>query len=380
MVSQWIRQFKLMIWKEFCHIRNDPMTIRLMIFPIFIQLLVLGYALNTEITNTPIAIIDESRTPQSRSLTETLKASYLFQFKGMLDARSEAREYLDKGETKLVLIIPADFASKLDTKDGASVQLLVDGQDANSSNVASGYISSILSQWGMQRLQQTLKGRGIHLETMVPISITPVILFNPLLKSTWYMIPALVVLLVTMVTSLLTGFSIVKEREAGTLEQLMVTPLQSIHLIAGKTVPYMIAGIIELGIFLIFATQWFGIPFRGNIFVFLLFGIIYMISSLGIGILTSTIAKTAQQVLFLIWFILIFFILLSGFFVPVENMPEIVQKLTYLNPVRFFMFAVREIFLKGSGIGELWHTARIMLIIGISVFSASLIFFHRRAG
>jgi len=193
------------------------------------------------------------------------------------------------------------------------------------------------------------------------------------------MVPALVVLLVTMVTSLLSGLSIVKEKEAGTLEQLMVTPVKPIHVIFGKTVPYLIIGIIELCVFLIFATMWFKIPFRGSFLVFILFGCIYMISSLGIGILTSTVAKTPQQVLLLIWFILMCFILLSGFFIPVENMPQWIQMVTVVNPVRYFMFVVREIFLKGSDITYLWQEALYMLFTGIMVFGASIVFFQRKA-
>ena len=370
--------FLLMIWKEFSHIKSDKLTIRLMILPVFFQMFLLGYALNTEIKNTAIMVMDESRTPQSRSLTESLKSSYLFRFTGMIEKRSDVREMLDKGRASLVLVIPAEFSRDIAGEKGGRVQLLVDGQDANSANVASGYISAIASGWGLERLKNRLAAKGINVDEIIPVKVNTVILFNPLLKSTWYMIPALLVLLVTTVTSLLTGFSIVKERETGTLEQLMVTPLKPVHLITGKTVPYMLVGIAELLVFLFFSTLWFGIPFRGNIFVFLLMGIIYMISSLGIGILTSTIARTPQQVLFLIWFILIFFILLSGFFIPVENMPGWVQNLTYINPVRFFMFGVREIFLKGSGIKELWRVIGIIAVIGFVVFGASLALFKRK--
>lgn len=193
------------------------------------------------------------------------------------------------------------------------------------------------------------------------------------------MVPALVVLLITMVTSLLSGLSIVKEKEAGTLEQLMVTPLRPIHLIFGKTIPYLIIGFIELCVFVLFAVLWFKIPFRGSIFTFFLFGFIYMLSSLGIGILTSTIARTPQQVLLLIWFLLMCFILLSGFFIPVENMPLWIQKVTIANPVRWFMFAVREIFLKGSGIQYLWKESIYMAVTGITVFGAAILLFQRKA-
>jgi ABC-2 type transport system permease protein len=370
---------RLMIWKEFAHIRADTLSIRLMIFPVFAMVFVLGYALTTEVKNIDVAAVDQSRTPESLSLIETLRANRLFRWKGMAPTAAEARRRIDAGTVKAVLIIPPAFSQDLAGSEGARVQLLVDGQDANSANVARGYITAIVSRWAMQRFGRDLEKRGVRVESLVPVLVTPVILFNPLLKSTWYMVPALVVMLVTIITGLLSGLSIVKEKESGTLEQLMVTPLEPRHLIIGKTVPYLLIGLLEMCLFLVVVLLWFQIPFKGNFLVFLLFGLVYMASSLGIGILTSTIARTPQQVLFLIWFILIFFILLSGFFMPVENMPHWVQNVSRVNPVRYFMFAVREMFLKGSGLAELWRELCAMLAIGVTVLSASVLLFHRRA-
>lgn len=369
-----------MIWKEFSHIRNDKMTIRLMVFPVLIQILVLGYALTTEVKNTPLTVLDQSNTPQSLSLIRHLSQSDLFVFKGNVNSRDEARRALDRGEARLALIIPPDFSTKLNSSDGAFVQLLVDGQDVNSSVIAAGYANSIIFNWSMDHLKQQLAKQGIRISQIIPIAVTPQILFNPLLKSTWYMIPGLVVFLVTIVTGLLTGFSIVKEKERGTLEQLLVTPIAPIHIIAGKSIPFMIIGVLEICVFLVLATFWFGVPFRGNPLTLILFGVIYMFSSLGIGIFTSTIARSAQQVLFMIWFILIFFLLLSGFFVPVENMPGWVQKITLINPIRYFMFISRDIFLKGSGIAELWREGVAMLLIGTVMLGLSLAVFKRKVG
>lgn len=370
---------RLLIWKEFLHIKKDKMSVRLMIFPVFIQILIMGYALTTEVKNTSVTMLDLSNTASSRSLIESVRNNELFVFKGMTSDYDNIRERIDRGEVKIGIVVPEDFDRRLRSSDGAVVQLLIDGQDANSANVANGYINAIIGKWGTAFLQNEAKSNGHNLSTMIPVKVNPVILFNPLLKSTWYMVPALVVLLVTMVTSLLSGLSIVREKEKGTLEQLMVTPVEPIHIIIGKTFPYLVIGFVELFIFLIFATLWFQIPFRGSLTVFLFFGFLYMLSSLGIGILTSTVARTPQQVLFLVWFILIFFILLSGFFIPVENMPEWVQKTTYINPMRFFMYALRSIFLKGSQITELLREIYALGLTGIVVFGASVLFFHRRA-
>lgn len=370
---------RAMVWKEFRHIKADPLMLRLILFPALIQLFIVGYALTTEVRNTPFAVLDYSRTPQSVELTQALVHSPLFRYKGALSSTDQAISMLDANRIKIALVIPADFARALRDQDGASVKLLVDGVDANSSNVARGYVQAIISQWALSYLTESLASQGIRIEELMPVSVTPAILYNPSLKSVWYMVPALVVILVTMVTSLLTAFSIVKEKEMGTLEQLLVTPIKPVHIVFGKCVPFVLIGFVEIMVFLGLATLWFGIPFRGSVFTLMLFGLIYMVSSLGIGILTSTLARNAQQVLFIVWFFMIFFLLLSGFFVPVENMPGWVQVVTHINPVRFFMEAVRGIFLKGSGLTALWKQVIPMIAIGITVFSLALLSFHRKA-
>ncbi len=370
---------RTIVWKEFLHIKADPLMVRLILFPVLVQLLVVGYALTVEVRNTPIGVLDHSRSPESRDLVGALAHNPLFRFKGDLDDLEQAGRMLDAGVIKLALIVPADFARALRQPDGASVKLLVDGVDANSSNVARGYLAAIVSQWAFDRMEKSLAARGIRIESQLPVSVNPTILFNPMLNPTWYMVPGLVVILVTMVTSLLTAFSIVKEKEKGTLEQLLVTPIRSVHIIAGKCIPFLVIGLVEIMIFLVLATLWFGIPFRGSVLTLLGFGVLYMVSSLGIGILTSTIARNAQQVLFIVWFFMIFFILLSGFFVPVENMPGWVQVVTHVNPVRFYMEVVRSIFLKGAGLSTLWREGIPMIAIGIVVFSVALLSFHRKA-
>lgn len=373
-----MRLIAIMVWKEFSHIKADPIMIRLIIFPVLLQIFILGYALTTEVKHTPIAVLDASMTPQSRELVASVKNSYLFRFTGMISTADQARELLDKGSVKIVLSIPRDFSSSLHKPDGASLQILVDGQDANSSKVATGYLNAIISSWTFTKLTGRLEKQGVSVESMIPVKTFTKILFNPLLQSSWYMIPGLVVILVTMITAILTAFSIVKEKERGTFEQLLVTPIKPIQVIFGKIFPFVILGIFEILAFLVLATWWFEIPFRGSVFVLLTFGLIYMTSSLGLGIFASTIARTSQQVLFIIFFIMVFFMLLSGFFLPIENMPDWVQKITYINPVRYFMFIVREIFLKGAGFAELWRESLYMFSIGALFFGLSLLFFTKK--
>jgi len=245
-----VRLVALMIWKEFLHLKNDKMSIRLMIFPVILQALIMGYALTTEVKHTPVTVCDMSASQLSRSLIESIRSNSLFQFQPLSESYAEVRERLDRGESRIGLVIPEDFEHSLRSGNGADVQLVVDGQDANSSNVASGYINAIITQWGSTYLKKQAQLQGKDIKLLIPVTVNPVILFNPLLKSTWYMVPALIVLLITMVTSLLSGLSIVKEKEKGTLEQIMVTPVKPIHLIAGKTVPYLLIGFFELTIFI----------------------------------------------------------------------------------------------------------------------------------
>ncbi len=374
-----MRHVRTIAWKELSHIRADPLMIRLIFLPVLAQLLVIGYALTTEVRHTPLAVLDRNRSPQSRSLIRSFTVGDLFDFQGHASSERELRTLLDHGAVRMGLVIPADFARSLHRTDDAVVQLLVDGQDANSSQVSAGYAQAIVGRWAMRHLRERLGKRGMDLRTMLPVEVAVTVLYNPLLKSSWYMIPGLVVMLVTIITSLLTGFSLVREKERGTFEQLLVTPIRPISLLLGKIIPFVVIGIAEIGMFLLLATLWFGIPFRGSVLTLLGFSLIYMISSLGIGILTSTIARTSQQVLFLTWFVLLFFLLLSGWFLPVENMPGWVQAVTYVNPVRFFMTVVRDIFLKGLGFADLWQEASIMLGIGAAVFTLALVSFRRQA-
>ncbi len=385
-----MKLLRIIIWKEFQHLRRDTASLRLLFFMPLMQLMVLGYALTTEVKNTPFSVLDRCQCPTSASLISAMRASPWFRFQGFARSETELRAWLDAGRIRMAVDIPPDFSRRVEERmhvtpagfpagDGAPLGLWVDGQDASSSGVARGYMSAILDQWSMDRLNTHLHAQGLRLADLMPFQIDTRIAFNPLLESSWYMVPGIAVILITMVTALLTGFSIVREKESGTLEQLLVTPIQPIHIVLGKAFPFFLIGLVELFFALGVARVWFGVPFRGNYLTLVLFGAIYMLSSLGIGILTSTVARTMQQALFLIWFFLIFFLLLSGFFLPVENMPAWVQRITYINPVRYFMEVLRGMFLKGSGLHDLWRQAVGMLAIGVTVFTTAVALFHRKS-
>ncbi len=380
----------VVVWKEMLHLRGDKTGLRLMFLVPVVQLFVLGYALTTEVKNTPVAVVDYCACEQSRSLAHTVLSHPLFRSQGFVESEKQMRRLMDRGEVRVGLVIPPDFSMRLEASwrainsgksrpdRGAPVRVIIDGQDGNSSQVAGGYLQAILRQWSGQRLEEQIAGTGRNVRQMVPVEVDEAFLFNPLLKSSWYMVPGIAVLLVTMVTALLTGLSIVREKEAGTLEQLMVTPIRPWQVVLGKTGPYMLIGFFELSAILLLAGLWFGIPMRGSVFLLFFFAFIYMFSSLGIGILVSTLARTQVQALFMIWFFLLFFILLSGFFVPIQNLPGWVQNLTLVNPVRYFMAALRDILLKGSDFSSLYGHATSMLLLGAGLFGAAFLTFKRK--
>jgi ABC-2 type transport system permease protein len=380
---------RLIIWKEFQHLRGDKTALRMMIILPLVQLFVLGMALTTEVRHTPIAVLDRCQCPASASLARAATAPPLFTFRGYATSERQLRAWMDEGRIRVALLIPADFSERLDERlqfgpqgfpegEGAPLGIWVDGQDASSAGTARGYLNAILNQWAQERLERKLEAQGQRMEELIPFRVHTLIAFNPLLISSWYMVPGIAVILITMVTALLTGFSIVREKESGTLEQLLVTPVKPLHIVLGKAAPFFLIGFVELFVALGVGQLIFHIPFRGNYLTLALFSAAYMLSSLGIGILVSTVARTMQQALFLIWFFLIFFLLLSGFFLPVENMPHWVQVVTWANPVRWFMEVLRSMFLKGAGLRELWVQGAALLAIGTVVFGTALAMFQRK--
>jgi ABC-2 type transport system permease protein len=393
-----MKMLRLIIWKEFQHLRVDKVALRMMLIIPLVQLFVLGMALSTEVRHTPIAVVDRCQCPASASLARVATAAPLFDFRGYATSEEQLRDWMDRGRIRVALIIPADFTEKLEERlalnpqgpnqntagfsegEGAPLGIWVDGQDASSAGTARGYLNAILNQWAQERLEERVEAQGKRIGDIIPFRIHSTIAFNPLLISSWYMVPGIAVILITMVTALLTGFSIVREKESGTLEQLLVTPVKPIHIVLGKAAPFFLVGFVELFIALGAARLGFGIPFRGNYLTLALFCAAYMLSSLGIGILVSTVARTMQQALFLIWFFLIFFLLLSGFFLPVENMPHWVQVVTWINPVRWFMEVLRSMFLKGAGLRELWVQGVALLSIGTVVFGSATLLFRRKIG
>jgi ABC-2 type transport system permease protein len=369
-----------LVRKELRQVFRDPMMLRIIFLMPLAQLFVLGYAVTFDVKNVALLAIDRDVTSASRGLVDRFAPNQHLIVKRIGDPGARVEGYLRRGEAMIAIVIPKDFGRSLETGRPTEIEILLDGSNSNTAGIALGYCNRIIYRFAADRAAEGL-ARAPSI-TRAPRFIEPEtrIWYNPELKSVYFMIPGIIAILLTIITMLLTGLAIVKERETGTLEQLLVTPLKPWQIIAGKTIPFAMLGIAEMALATTAGVLWFGIPLAGNVALLALLGITFIIATLGLGVLISTIAGTQQQALFVTWFFLQIFIMLSGLFYPIENMPRAVQTITVINPLRYFIAINREIFLKGGGLDVLWPELRALLIIGICVFGFATMRFHKRAG
>jgi ABC-2 type transport system permease protein len=365
--------------KELLQVFRDRNMLRIIFMMPLFQLFVLGYAITFDVKNVGLLVIDRDESLASRSLIDRFSQGEHFTVKRIGDPGSGIERYLRRGEAILALVIPEHFGRDIETGKGAQVGILVDGQNSNTAGIALGYCNRIIYRFMSDRSEMARERLpGIRRDVRL-IEPETRIWYNPELKSVYFMIPGIVAILLTVITMLLTGLAIVKEREAGTLEQLLVTPLRPWQIIAGKTIPFAMLGIADLALATTVGVLWFKIPIAGSIGLLGLLAFTFILTTLGLGVFISTMAGTQQQALFITWFFLQMFVLLSGIFYPIENMPRAVQVITLVNPLRYFVAINREIFLKGGGLSVLWPELRSLLVIGVAVFAFATLRFHKRA-
>lgn len=367
-----------LIKKELRQVMRDTNMLRVIFVVPMVQLILLGYAVTTDIKNLDILICDFDKTSVSRDLVERFSHTEYFTLIDAPCAPGNIEEHLFTGKAIIALTIPKNFARDLKNRDKPEIQILLDGQNSNTSAVALGYCNRILLAFMQENLSNDLRqspwlARSVHI--IEPVSR---VWYNPELKSVYYMIPGIISILLTTITMLLTSMAIVKEREIGTLEQLMVTPLTSGQIIAGKTIPFAFLGLIEMSIAMTVGVLWFKIPIVGSLPLLAGLSATFILTTLGLGIFISTLVNTQQQALFMSWFFLVTFILLSGFFYPIENMPKWVQIITYGNPLTYFIEILRELFLKGAGLSVLWPELLSLLGLGAAIFTLATLRFHKR--
>jgi ABC-2 type transport system permease protein len=379
-----------MIRKEFLQIRRDKQsTMMLFVLPI-LQTMILGYAMTRDVRNISMGILDLDRSPASSSLSERLIQNDRFVNQGHFQSMEEMRQALLAGTIILGVVIPREFALQIEgatpdavtmeSESPANITLLVDGQDAASAGTAAGYAGAIIGQWSLETLRHELLAQGMDMASLSPLDLRDRILNNPELEYSWFMVPGMLIILVTMTGALLTSFSLVRERENGTLEQLLVTPVNPIQILLGKALPYWILSQVTFFLSLGIVGWWYNIPFGRTDFLGLYIGIaFYALTSVSLGILVSTIVSSQQQALFLIWFFLIFFILTSGFMLPFESMPNWMQNLTEFNAVRHFLYMVRALILRGAPPHTLLPEYLKLVVIALILFTTSVIMFRRKA-
>lgn len=349
----------------------------IIVMPIGMMIL-FGYAVTTDVKNIPIAICDLDNSVTSRHLIQKLECSGYFDLNHFDNDLKNIGYYLDSGKARVALIIPNRFAGDLATQRQPQVQLLVDGQDANSSQIALGYIANIIRSFSEEIFIDYLREKP-RMTALIHTVVPEIrIWFNPNLESVNFMIPGIVAMIVTIFSMFFTSMAIVREKEDGTLEQLMVTPISPTQLMIGKTLPFVIIAFLDGAIIMTLAKLWFGIPIVGSLWLLIFYIFLFVLSTLGLGLFVSTVSQTQMQALFLSWFFMVMMLLLSGFFIPIENMPLSVQALTYLNPLRYLITVVREIFLKGSGFIHLWKEAAAMFGFGSIIITLSAIRFQKR--
>ena len=368
-----MRLLAVLIRKEFLQIRRDKAILRMIFILPIVQLMVLGYAANVDLENVPITFLDQDRTAASRALAEAFLATSTFIPGPAADSPAQLQGHLDHDRTDVTVWIPKGYARDIASGKPVPLGLSVDGINSSSAGKAAGYASRIIAQEA-QRLgaEQGREPRGPR------ITVASRFFYNPELRSRVFMVPGILVILVTIVSAMLTGMAVVREKEIGTLEQLMVTPLKAGHLVAGKVLPFAILSYVTLAVSTTLGVVWFRLPVNGSLFLLAGAMAAYLLVTLGVGLLASTVSSTQQQAMFTVWFFLIFGILMSGFFYPVANMPSWARMLTYANPMRYIMTIVRGLFIKGSGAGDLWPQMAALLAIGVTVFSAAVHNFSKR--
>jgi len=358
-----------MIKKEFIQVfRNSKMRAIVLVMPL-VQSMIFGYAVTTDVKQVATAIYDQAETPESRDLIDRFVHSGYFSVNAIIRSDQEIDALIDQGKVAAIIRIPFDFSSKIAAGSTATVQLIVDGTDSNTAGVVLSYASNILRNEAIELLQ---KKTGVPARETVGVNLQTRAWFNENLTSRNFYVPGVIAAIVMLVTLLLTSMSVVREKELGTMEQIVVTPITPFEFILGKTMPSIVLGFANMIFVTLISVYWFDIPVRGSVITLFIANGFYLMTTIGIGLLISTVSETQQQAMMSTFFFYLPAVLLSGFMFPIANMPDVVQALTYLNPLRYFLIIIRGIFLKGVGVTILWPHMMALLVLGSFVLTLAV--------
>jgi len=367
------------IIKEFLQLKRDPKLFGIIFAAPVLQLILLGYAATLDVNNIKTAVYDKDKSALSRDFIEKFQSSGYFTIDYYVDDYETVSGLIDKGDVLWALVIPYDFEKRIARGDQVSVQGIFDGSDGNKTSIAAGYVNGIVSSYAQNILLEKSGRSGLKNAAAVNFIPETRVWYNPDLKTRNFMVPAIMGLLLSVITTVLMAMSIVKEREIGTLEQIIVTPIKPYQLIIGKIIPFVILGFIDVLLVIGVMVFWFGIGIRGDFFFLIFASFLYVLSSLGLGLFVSTVSKTQQQAMMVAMFMILMpMIYLSGFAFPIENMPKWIQPITYLIPLRYYLTILRGVVLKGHGLLQLIPETLILLGIGVLILSASSLRFKKR--
>ncbi len=381
------------ILKEFLQLRQDRKMIPALIVGPLVQLIALGYAANLDVTHVPLLLVDGDHSVASRELVQRFDASGYFEIKGSVPTAEQAEPWLVEGLAQVVLIIPEGYGTDLNAGRSPRLQVLADGTDANSAVVGLGYASRIISEMGgdLQRVRldtETRRSADTARRLGVPVArppaigrieVMPRIFYNPDLKTRWFYVPAVLAMVLMLVTMMLPSMAVVREKEIGTLEQISVTPLRPWQLILGKLTPFAIIGMIDTAVIVVLAQLVFGVPLRGSFLLLLFLTFLFLLNTLGLGLFASTMVATQQQaMMFAVFVLMVPMIYLSGLIFPIENMPTLFQIGSYGIPVRYYGIILRGVFLKGSGLDVLWPEALTLALTGVAWLTFASARFRKR--
>jgi ABC-2 type transport system permease protein len=366
------------LWKEFLQLRRDPRLFPVIFISPVLQLLLLGYAANLDIKNIPTVICDLDRSAAGREFVDGFLNSGYFSAAAKVDGLNEIDRYLDHGDAAMAVVIPRGFANDVAAGRQAAVMIITDGSESQSASVGVNYATMIVTRYTQQllfRVFERAKGAGFR-----PVAVNPElrVWYNPELKSRNFMVPGVLGLILMIMTMSLASQGIVRERETGTMEQLIVTPIRPHQLIVGKLLPFVLIGLVDTVFVLAVARFWFLIPFRGSVALLFAACLAFMLNTLGLGLFVSTISRTQQQAMLTSLFFILPQIMLSGFVFPIENMPRIFQIATLVIPVRYFFVIIRGIMLKGAGLADLWEQFAALLVLGTLIQGLSVARFSKK--
>ena len=367
---------KAILIKEFKQIFRDPRMKTVIFITPLIQMILFGYAANKDINYIPTAIFDRDNTMESRQFLRRFTFSKYFVPEHYISSDQEQNQLLDKGKASVVIHIDRGFSRNLYAGRGADFQLALDGSDSNTAMIIVGYANTIVNDYNYYLLKQKIQDKG-WTRKLASVDLRDRAWFNENLISRNYYLPGVIATIVTMMSLLLTAMAIVKEKEIGTMEQLTVSPIRPIELIVGKLLPFAVIALIQITLITILGVLWFHVPLRGNLLLLLLSTCVYLFTTLGIGLFISTISTTQQEAMMSVFLFYMPTVLLSGFAYPIANMPKLIQWFTFFNPLRYFMVVIRNIFLKGVGIGVLWTQLVPLLIMGLIVIGFSVLRFRK---